>query len=130
MAKKNTKKTAEQVAALICGRGQCVCAYNCGHSNKAPWAANGKLIGTETVCPLARYNVTPDTRPWFSIPADERQQLTLNDCWDFCAEKCEHAVVNPDGSIFFKDFEAACLDCPVKGVIDAITESNAEARMS
>lgn len=122
-----SKKTREQVAKLICGNGECFCSYDCGHSNKAPAASRLPLIGTETECPLARFHVTPDTRPWYERLGEAR--LTLEDCWDFCSG-CEHASVDEDGTINLKDFNTVCIDCPVKAVMDNISEGDAEARMS
>lgn len=123
----NKQKTPEQIAALVCGSGECFATYDCGHSNKAPAAAHLFLIGTGTVCPLAKYNVVPDTRPWYECMGEP--QLTLEDCWQFCAQ-CEHGEVLEDGTIRLKDFDAICLDCPVKSAMDAISEAEAEGRMS
>lgn len=127
-------KTPDRIAELICGSGQCICSYKCGHSNKAPIAEKLPLIGTNTVCPLARYNVEPDTRPWYSLSVEEMRdrQLTEDDCWRFCGS-CPHSErVERDGEeyIHLKDFETVCIDCPVKAVLDNISEGMAEAGMS
>ena len=88
-----TLKTTKRIAELICGSGQCICSYKCGHSNKAPIAERLSLIGTNTVCPLAHFNVEPDTRPWHSLSAEEMRenQLTVDDCWRFC-DSCPHSA--------------------------------------
>lgn len=115
------KKSIEKIASLICGRGRCFCGYDCGHPNKfAPLP----LIGTGTVCPLEKFNCQVDKRSPFEIPAGDN--LTIDDCWTFCAQ-CEHAEVQADGSVFLKDFESHCLDCPVKAAFDGLTESAAGA---
>lgn len=116
-------KDRELIAQLICGRGQCYCAYDCGHSNKPSKDKLGPFIGTETVCPLAKFHVTPDTRPWYELLGEP--SLTQQDCWNFCAQ-CDHASVSEDGTVTLKDFETACLDCPVKAVLDNIQECEAE----
>ena len=77
-------KDRELIAQLICGRGQCYCAYDCGHSNKPSKDKLGPFIGTETVCPLAKFHVTPDTRPWYELLGEP--SLTQQDCWNFCAQ--------------------------------------------
>lgn len=53
----NIRDVAISGAKKICGSGQCICGFDCGHSNKAPAAL--PKVGTETVCPLARYEVEP-----------------------------------------------------------------------
>ena len=53
----NLRDVAISGAKKICGTGQCICGFDCGHSNKAPTAL--PKVGTETVCPLARYEVEP-----------------------------------------------------------------------
>lgn len=132
MAKK--LKTPERIAELICGSGQCICSYKCGHANKAPIAERLSLIGTNTVCPLSHFNVEPDPRPWHSIPAAEMRErrLTVDDCWRFC-DSCPHSErIDQEGEeiINLKDFETVCIDCPVKAVLDNISEGMAEAGMS
>ena len=99
-------KDRELIAQLICGRGQL-----------------GPFIGTETVCPLAKFHVTPVTRPWYELLGEP--SLTQQDCWNFCAQ-CDHASVSEDGTVTLKDLETACLDCPVKAVLDNIQECEAE----
>ena len=118
-----TLKTPERIAELICDSGQCICAYKCGHSNKAPIAER-----------LSHFNVEPDTRPWYSLSVEEMRnsQLTEDDCWRFC-DSCPHSErVERDGEeyIHLKDFETVCIDCPVKAVLDNISEGMAEAGMS
>ena len=88
------------------------------------WLMHEWSTGTGTVCPLAKFNCQVDKRSPFEIPAEEN--LTIDDCWTFCAQ-CEHAEVQADGSVFLKDFETHCLDCPVKAALDGLTESAAGA---
>lgn len=117
-------------ATKICGLDKCYCSYECGHANRT---ARLPLMGTETVCPLAKYNVEPDKdpRPWYARPASETQ-VTQEEIAALC-EKCEHAaVVMENGTEILRrvDFETACLDCPVLGVEEVLEEGAAEARMS
>lgn len=123
------KIDANKIAAIICGRGECVCGYDCGHANKVPHSI--PLIGTNPTCPLARFHVEPDTRSfWERVSAGDTVSVTFNDCWTFCAEHCEHAEVRADGDIVLKDFETVCIDCPVHQAREAISESEAESRLS
>lgn len=115
----------KSIAKKVCGYGQCFCGYDCGHTNRSPYSP--KLIGTNHVCPLARYEVEPDDRGFFARSAEENS-LTLADLWTFCA-CCEHGELQGD-NVAQKDFETVCIDCPVKAVIDTITENEAEGRMS
>lgn len=124
-----TKTNAEKLAAVVCGRGECVCAYDCGHANKSPHQP--PLIGTNTTCPLARFHITPDTRSfWECVSAGDITKVTLRDLWDFCAEHCEHAEVSADGTITLKDFDTVCIDCPIHCARETVSENEAEARLS
>lgn len=64
-----------------------------------------------------------NTRPWYELLGEP--SLMQQDCWNFCAQ-CDHASVSEDGTVTLKDFETACLDCPVKAVLDNIQECEAE----
>ena len=114
--------TNEAIAKAICGRGKCFCGYDCGHTNKSEHPL--PIIGHGTVCPLAKYNVQPDTRDPFSIPWSENP--TEEDCWAFCAT-CEQAEVDAaSGQITLKGFYTHCMDCPVQAAREAIQEASAE----
>lgn len=124
-------KTAQEFAKAVCGQGQCVCAYDCGHSNKPEFVQSLHLLGKETTCPLAKYNVIPDTRSfWERMMAGEAVKLSVDDCWQFCSKHCEHAETSEDGIVRLKNYESVCIDCPVNMVRETLSENAAEARMS
>ena len=129
-------ETAEKAAKQVCGRGECFCAYECGHSNKA---GNGKscvpTVGEDTVCPIAKYNVTPDTRTFEERLATHEQDVDMNGLFALCA-CCEHS----DGAEKVRDcyvlnrttecYMNHCLDCPVNMTRECMEEGCAEAAMS
>lgn len=124
-------KTEKQIAELIC-TADCFCGYNCGRPNKAPAAIQLPLIGKGTECPLAKYGIMPEHRKRMELAdiADKRKILTVDDCWNFCSEACDHAVVEGDGTIRLKDYDEVCLDCPVNAARENLQEQAAEAQMS
>ena len=118
----NIRDVAISGAKKICGSGQCICGFDCGHSNKAPAAL--PKVGTETVCPLARYEVEPQpVSDPFGPP------VTQDEIYALC-RMCPHAKVESeeDGPerLTRVDFYEACLDCPVKACEDAMQEAEAE----
>ena len=121
--------SAKRIAAKICGTGTCMCACDCGHTNKVKRLT--PLIGAETECPLARYHVEPDKnpRPWWELDSKELE-VTEDEIYILCA-CCPHGEVqiDKDGTLYVKriDFYAACLDCPVKAVEDGCKEHGAES---
>lgn len=120
----NIRDVAISSAKKICGSGQCICGFDCGHSNKAPAAL--PKVGTETVCPLARYEVEPQpVSDPFGPP------VTQDEIYALC-RMCPHAKVESeeDGPerLTRVDFYEACLDCPVKACEDAMQEAEAEGR--
>ena len=122
------QEEAKKVAQMVCGRGECLCGhYNCGHSNTQNIMP---MIGTNTTCPLARYNATPDSRPWYECLGEE--QVTLDGLFAICA-CCEGATVTQDANemvIHHNDLEHTCLDCPVHMARESIYENMAEAYCS
>lgn len=120
----NAKKTAQ----MVCGRGQCLCGYyNCGHTNTMTIAPK---LGTETICPLARYDAKVDTRPWYECLGEE--QVTLDGLFAICA-CCDGATVTQDAEgmvATYKNLEGVCLDCPVHMARETIYENMAEANCS
>ena len=123
-------KLSESGAKKICGQGQCVCSYPCGHDNKEKHTL--PLINPEhTECPLAKYNVTPDstTTPWYKRPASETV-VTDDEMFALCA-RCE----NTNGVEICGDYmevnpidHSRCYDCPVHVTRECIAENQAEAR--
>lgn len=120
----NIRDMAISGARKICGAGQCLCSFNCGHSNKAPAAL--PKIGAEAVCPLAKYEVEPQPSP-----AEFGPLVTHDEIYALC-RMCHHAKVEPDDDGLERltriDFYEACLDCPVKACEDAMQEAEAEGR--
>ena len=122
-------ETAQEFAKVVCGRGQCVCAYDCGHANKSKLAQGLHLLGKETTCPLAKYNVIPDTRSfWERMMAGEAVKLSVNDCWQFCSKYCKHAETSEKGTVHLNDYEEVCVDCPVNMARESISLGDAESR--
>lgn len=129
MTKKSTHSLAISGARKICGYANCFQPYDCGHSNKRLGIVS--RTGSELVCPLAKYNVTPDPRPAWERPAGDTR-VTSEEIWALC-EECSHCeIVERNGELILtrKDFYTACLDCPVKAIEDSISECEAEAWMS
>lgn len=119
-------RTAKEFASAVCGNGPCVCGYDCGHSNKIE-SATLPLVGKETVCPLAKYHVKQDSRTFYErMRAGDVFEITEKDCWNFCAKHCEHAEVsttNGEATIHLKDFDSACIDCPVQMARESLIEA-------
>lgn len=128
------RKTPERIAELICGGGECICGYPCGHTNK-PAAENlPPLLGVSTTCPLAHHNVQPDARPWNTMTHEERAEryITVDDCWRYC-DSCphsDHMMQRGKEVIHLKDFDTVCIDCPVWQEMDTLYEQQAEAALS
>lgn len=119
-------------AKKIC-QGKCTAGFVCGHEGKAPVAANMPLFGKETTCPLAQYNIGPDTdpRPWYERKAEEMEPSD-EEMFALCA-MCEHSDVTATGDEYLltrTSLEHFCVDCPVKTIEDNIAEARAEAAMS
>ena len=107
----------------------CPAAYECHKKHDAVFAACG-LMGAETVCPLAKYNV-PETaeRSSFCFAS-----ITLDDLAMLCVN-CEHADISSDNDECFtlsidRCFNTHCIDCPVQSMREGIQELAAEAAMS
>lgn len=81
----NIRDVAISGAKKICGSGQCICGFDCGHSNKAPTAL--PKVGTETVwCPHAKVE----------SEEDGLERLTRIDFYEACLDcpvkACEDAM--------------------------------------
>ena len=107
----------------------CPAAYQCHKKHDAIFAACG-LMGTNTVCPLAKYNI-PETadRSCFCSTS-----ITLDDLAMLCAN-CEHADISAANVECFtlsldRCFDKYCVDCPVQSMRESIQELAAEAAMS
>ena len=120
-------------AMKICGTGQCLCNYNCGHSNRVGSVL--RMIGTVTTCPLAKYNIQPEAnaKPWWEMSREERE-VQGKEFFALCGT-CEYGEIRMvDGEECAgpkeESFMTVCIDCPVKSVWDTYQETAAEARMS
>lgn len=107
----------------------CPAAYTCHKKHDAVFAACG-LMGTETTCPLAKYNV-PESVERSGYCA---MSITLDDLAMMCAN-CENADINTENGDSFtlsldRCFDTHCIDCPVQSMRESIQELAAEAAMS
>lgn len=120
----NIRDLAISGANKICGARQCICSFDCGHPNKVPAAL--RKIGTESVCPLAKYEVEPQS------PSTAFEPLVTHDEIYALCRMCPHAKVESEDDGLERltrvDFYEACLDCPVKACEDAMQEAEAEGR--
>ena len=102
------EKEALDGATKICGYGECLYAFPCGHSNKnedhiLPFATD---TGATMECPLARYQVTPELSNGFAPVTDiEFLALCLN------CKLCRS--VEDNGSIRHLRNDDICMNCPV-----------------
>ena len=123
---------AQRCADKICGMSMCCAPFDCHletHRKQTHWRKMGAL----TECPLAQYHVTPkpDDRPWWlrSVHEMEPTQMELT---AICAI-CPHGHVTIENNtltVSYEDYATACVDCPVKAVMETIQEAQAEADMS
>lgn len=115
----------------LCGEGTCIAAFDCGHpKNKLIHPA--RLLSTNTVCPLAKYNTPPDenVKPWYERHVSETT-VSGDEIFALCAD-CDNAEVTEDGDMYVvtrKDIHL-CVDCPVKMTEECMQELAAEAMMS
>lgn len=135
MDTKQVEALAKSGAKKICGTGYCIAGYACGHSNKAKGAPEMRMFGKATTCPLAKYTIEPlsDGRKWWEVPASETDP-TPEEFSALC-ESCEHyrkfeGRDLEDFDTFSELMHEACIDCPVKMVMDNMSELAAEAAMS
>lgn len=82
------------------------------------------LIGTNTVCPLAKFRVhaSDEINDWPTIAE-----------LDYLCEVCEHRDKSSDTKDEFSlasCFESHCIDCPVESCRENIQECMAEAALS
>ena len=123
------ERYAKRCADKVCEHGMCRAPYNCQCEDhgKGPWRTF-RMIGTETVCPLEKYQ--PDA---IDLPPDDRHKRpTQQELTAVCA-LCPHGHVTiTDGAlqVDFADLDTACVDCPIQSVIDVLRETKAEASMS
>lgn len=115
---------ARETACKLCN-STCIASYECSKKTKSLLP----LIGKETVCPLAKYDV-PEAPVRDSIFGPS---ITMDDLFYACAD-CKHAKVFAEGDEWVLDrdasYEDACIDCPVQICRDNILECMAEAAMS
>lgn len=126
---RSMEAAAKRAAAKICGIGQCSCAYDCEHTNMAERLM--PHIDTKKKCPLARYDIHPEKslQPLGEHTSKELE-VTEDDIFTLCA-CCPHSSVwrAIDGTIYVRranEFDANCLDCPVKAAAEAIQERGVE----
>lgn len=129
-------ENAKNAAKAVCGQGECIACYNCGHKNKTKGVM--PKLGTAEKCPLEAYNVIPDTRTFIEkLKAGDLCRNTeenLEGLFALCA-CCEHAEViekesSYELSIDDRAYMLNCIDCPVRMARDDIQENMTEAAMS
>lgn len=90
-------------------------------------------IGIDTTCPLMQFKAVEDAdeRPWPERPKDGSfaVSIPIGDTWLLC-ELCKYSECDGKYVSIENCFEAHCVDCPVRDIRDAITETEAEAAMS
>lgn len=115
---------AKETACKLCD-SDCIASYDC--PKKA--ASRLPLVGTETVCPLAKYDVPKNTKPINPFA----NQVTLEDLFYVC-RNCEHVNNLDEEKDWERDrervFETVCIDCPIQACRENILETRAEAAMS
>lgn len=110
---KEQRERVTNTAKKICGFGICLRGYNCGHSNNA--GSSASMRSAVTVCPLAEFNIQPDTRTFFERTPEENS-LTMKDLREVCLA-CPHATSMAryiGQPINWVDFQEACVDCPIQ----------------
>lgn len=129
-------ETARKTANQVCGQGQCLGCFNCGHTNKADYLMNKHSNGTQ--CPLEKYNVKPDTRTFKELLESEEYnpniENQMENMFSVCA-CCEHSnVIEKDGYYELdrteEDYCEYCLDCPINMALETLQEGMAEASIS
>lgn len=118
----------QKAAAKICDPG-CIACFDCGKNKER--AVNLPLCGTNTVCPLQRYDIDHSKAP-ADMLARLMNEPTLEDCSLLC-QFCEHRNASNDteDSISLEScFATHCIDCPVEMCREGIEELAAEAAMS
>lgn len=130
------REKAEDMARFICGDGKCSGCFDCGHTNKS--ASLAPKYGIGDTCPLAGYQVTPDSRTFrekleAGIKCPLPQDI-LDGTFAMCA-CCEHTQVIYSNNGYElnrmgKKFEEYCMDCPVQHCRESVQENMAEAAMS
>lgn len=125
------QRAARSAAQKLCGLGECICGYKCGHSNKSKFPVPVRLFGKETECPLAGYHIEPSERTFVFNRKEDR--LTSDELFWICA-CCAHSQIKDEDEQWIVDrdrcYMDVCIDCPVVKHTDYITEAEAEARMS
>ena len=123
---------AKSGAQKICGIGECICDYECGHPNRIGHANCSRLLTGTVECPLAKYGVKPEEnpKPWWERHASEMEP-TDDELFAICSCCDNTDVVETSDEItaIRKDLYA-CSGCPVKMVEDAIQEARAEGACS
>jgi len=127
---------AAKMAKQVCGIGECMGCFNCGHENKCKNLL--PQYGKGSKCPLEEYNVAPDKRTFRErIESGEYTpgtEETLNGLFALCA-CCEHSgIIEKDGLYELCRTDEAfidyCIDCPVNMARESTQECLSEAGMS
>lgn len=121
--KKLVEEKAYETACKVCSPN-CIASYDC------PKKATAGLLppaGTETVCPLAKYDAPAEVKDPF------KDHISLEDLFYAC-RNCEHVNNLDEEKNWERDrekvFETVCIDCPIQMCRENILEARAEAAMS
>lgn len=119
------QKAVMDAARRVCGSGDCayIEQYNCGHTNKTPFAPPRKM-GSSSVCPLAKYKVQEEQS---KKPFPFQESADMEDLAALCLA-CEHT--DDKGARTEQDYYEYCIDCPVENIRDCMMECAAEAACS
>ena len=127
---------AKVAAQQICGCGECFGNYDCGHPNNISKRINMRKLSEDTTCPIAHYEVKPDTRPFHERlmagekPLDERGIFALCACCEHSNGVKEAGEDTVELDLDESAYEKHCMDCPVHMAYECMMENLAEAMMS
>ena len=120
----SVKLTAEQGVCRICCPESCLASWQCQRMHKA--TSHLPKIAKEDKCPMeARFFPDGKIPSWVVEKAGDPSEYQLA---AICST-CPHSKATANG-IKLTGFYAACIDCPVNLMREAIGECRAEANMS
>lgn len=124
-------KSILTIVSEICSHECSFCAHREG-CEREDW--NNPMIkcrplskcGSDEKCPMMQFNAEK-LPPCSHTPLAYR--LTVDDTWDVC-ERCEYGYSLYAETPMEDGFMKHCIDCPCYSIREAISENEAEARMS